>query len=203
MTNGVGLSRARLPNLRYAAMSYRCGSYTPKYLVQGMVEYGINFATFEALSSDTLDALHASLRQGWGQGGEDQESDESDVSVEPLISCSFPQTVMQEIGKAASQSTEAQACADEAEDTRALSTLLARFSMKQADSSDSESDGDEQSQVQEVTTPRGRGPSATNAVKRRKRKSMNSASGRAKAWRTTEQGDPQQTAEGNPEINQN
>lgn len=91
MTNGVGLSRAQLLNLRYAAMSYRRGSYTPKYLVQGMVEYGINFATFEALSSNTLDALHASLRQGWRQGGEDQESDESDVSVEPLISYSFPQ----------------------------------------------------------------------------------------------------------------
>jgi len=164
-------------------MSYRRGSYTPKYLVQGMVKYGINFATFEALFSDTLHALHASLRQGW-RHGEDQESDESDVSVEPLISCSFPQTVMQEIGKAASQSTEAQACADKAGDSRALSTLLARFSMKQADSSDSESDEDEQSQAQEVATPRGRGPGAANTVKRRKRKSTNSAGGRAKARHT-------------------
>ena len=67
-TAGSGLNRARLLNLRYAAISYQSGSFCPQYLASAMGEFGVNFATFEALSADTLDTLHASLKRGWRQG---------------------------------------------------------------------------------------------------------------------------------------
>ena len=100
-TAGSGLSRARLLNLRYAAISYQGGSFCPQYLASAMVEFGVNFATFEALSADTLDTLHASLKRGWRQG--DDSSGSGEESNEPLISC--PQSVMQEIGKSSAESS--------------------------------------------------------------------------------------------------
>ena len=56
------MSKARLFNLRYAAISYQSGSFCLQYLASAMAEFGMNFATFEALSADTLEMLHASLK---------------------------------------------------------------------------------------------------------------------------------------------
>ena len=54
MTAGSDMSRARLLNLHYVAISYQSGSFCPQYLASAMAEFGVNFATFEALSADTL-----------------------------------------------------------------------------------------------------------------------------------------------------
>ena len=37
--SGTGLSKARLLNLRYAAIRYHRGSYIPQYLMAAMVEF--------------------------------------------------------------------------------------------------------------------------------------------------------------------
>ena len=54
-------------------------------LPTAMVEFGVNFVTFEALSADTLETLYASLKRGWRQGDDSNGSGEE--SNEPLISC--------------------------------------------------------------------------------------------------------------------
>ena len=41
-----------------------------------MAEFGVNFATFEALLADTIEMLHASLKQGWRQGDDSSGSRE-------------------------------------------------------------------------------------------------------------------------------
>lgn len=110
-TAGSGLSRARRLNLRYAAVSYYCGSYCLQYLACAMVEYGVNFATFKPLSFAALDALSNSITKGWQEqpGEEDDSSSKSESEsseTKPIIACSFTDSVLREIGKsAASQST--------------------------------------------------------------------------------------------------
>ena len=107
MTAGLGLSRARLLNLRYAAISHQSRSFCPQYLVSTMVEFDVNFATLEALQADTLDTLHTSLKWGWGQGNDSSGSGKK--SNKPFISC--PQSIMQEIGKSSAEtSLEAGQC---------------------------------------------------------------------------------------------
>ena len=75
-TAGSDMSRARLLNLRYTAISYQSGSFCPQYLASAMAEFGVNFATFEALLADTIEMLHASLKQGWRQGDDSSGSSE-------------------------------------------------------------------------------------------------------------------------------
>ena len=211
-TSGAGLSRARLLNLRYAAVRYYRGAFCPQYLASAMVEFGVNFATFQPLSSDALDTLSDSITKGWKQsetGGDSSDDSDSSAEIEPLISCSFPQGVLREIGKAASQSAEAgdhgASESETGEDSAAaLSTLLAHFSSGQAEessSSSSESEGDDgSSQAQEARRAVGRGPGIGNAASKRKRKSS-SAAGSAKVPRAdTEQ--QSQGGTGNAEIDQ-
>ena len=63
--SGAGLSMARLLNLRYAAIRYNSGQYCPQSLLAGIVEYGVNFVTFQPLDAEALDLLHDSLRGMW------------------------------------------------------------------------------------------------------------------------------------------
>ena len=57
--SGAGLSRARLLNLRYAALRYHSGQYCPPYLLAGMVKYGVNFATFQPLNAEAICCMTA------------------------------------------------------------------------------------------------------------------------------------------------
>ena len=187
-TEGAGLSRARLLNLRYAALSYHRGSFCPQYLASAMVEYGVNFATFEALSSHALDALHASLTQGWREGPLESSDSEEASTEEPLIACSsFPAPVMVEIGKGAEAEGQE---SSRAEDQAALCTLLARFSCDQPESDSSS--GSELESASGVGLQRGptagRGPRAANANAGRKRRKTASVGGpsSSKSRRTAE-----------------
>jgi len=47
---------------RYAAVSFHSSdSYLPDYLVRGMLDFGINFLTFQAAESNMPDALSRCL----------------------------------------------------------------------------------------------------------------------------------------------
>lgn len=221
-TAGAGLSRARLLNLRYAAVSYHRGSYCPQYLASAMVEYGVNFATFEALSSTALDALSDSITKGWQQSGEEGDSTDTEGSssgIEPLISCSFSPAVLREIGKASgygqsttetgeSASGEAPQAAEEDNDDTTLCTLLAHFSSSsQADcqSSGSEAEDEMSSQAQEATPKalRSRGPGTADAAsgkRRRKRKSASSSGSGNASKSARAQTDDSQGTSGNSFI---
>ena len=58
--SGTGMTMARLLNLPYAALRYNSGQYCRQYLLAGMVEYGVNFGTSQA-----LDLVHGSLERMW------------------------------------------------------------------------------------------------------------------------------------------
>ena len=183
-TAGSGLSRARLLNLRYAAISYQSGSFCPQYLASAMVEFGVNFATFETLSTDTLDTLHASLKRGWRQG-DDDSSGSGEKSNEPLISC--PESVMQEIGKSSVESSSeagtSQQPPGDSERTM-LCALLARLSSRPgSESSDSEEDHHGETEGENTSTTVG---GARAARKRKKRKTSSVGGRRAKASRVGE-----------------
>ena len=210
-TSGAGLSRARLLNLRYAAVRYYRGAFCPQYLASAMVEFGVNFATYQPLSSAALDAQSDSITKGSKQTeAGDDSSDDSDglAEIEPLISCRFPQGVLREMGKAAGQSAEAGDQASESEtggdSTLALTTLLAQFSSGQAEDTGSESEGDEGcSQEQEARRRVGRGPTAGNSAASRRKRKSNSAGGSAKIPRgETEESEDSQTVTGNAEIDE-
>ena len=180
-TAGSGLSRARLLNLRYAAISYQSGSFCPQYLASAMVEFGVNFATFEALSADTLDTLHASLKRGWRQG--DDSSGSGEESNEPLISC--PESVMQEIGKSSAESSSeagtSQQPPGDSERTM-LCALLARLSSRPgSESSDLEEDHHGETDGENTSTTVGGARAA-----RKKRKTSSVGGRRAKASRVGE-----------------
>ena len=38
--------------LRYAAIKYCTTSYSPRYLLKSVVEFGVNFGTFEAVNDE-------------------------------------------------------------------------------------------------------------------------------------------------------
>lgn len=213
-TAGSGLGRARLLNLRYAAVSYHRGSYFPQYLACAMVEYGVNFATFEPLSSAALDALSNSITKGWQEqpGEEDDSSGSESSETEPLIAYSFTESVLREIGKRSTArqcTTEAgESSSDQAlsaEESAALCTLLAQISRSQADdslSSDSEDERVGSSQAQEArqwaaSSSRRAGTEGAGS-RRRKRKSASSAltSAASKSARAANVDDSQLTRTG-------
>ena len=183
-TAGAGLSLARLINLRYAAISYRRGSYSPQYLVAAMVEFGVNFATFQALDADALDALSDSLSKGWrADDSAASDSSDSEASMEPLITCRFAEPILRQMGKATEgaigdSSAEIQAEEDE---SVVLATLLSHFNLNAVNSSGSDCD----EQAEEVRTRLHTGPRATqSASRKRKGKSKSSSGGAAKVPRT-------------------
>ena len=185
-TAGSGLSRARLLNLRYAAISYQSGSFCPQYLASAMVEFGVNFATFEALSADTLDTLHASLKRGWRQEGDDDSSGSNEESNEPLISCS--ESVMQEIGKSSAESnSEAGTSQQSPGDSQrtVLCALLARLSSRPGSES-SDTEEDHHGETEELSNTSTTVGGARAARKRKKRKTSSVGGRRAKASRVGE-----------------
>ena len=99
--SSASLSRARLVNLQYAVPRYHSGQYCSQYLLAGMVEYGVNFATFEALDAKALGFLHDSLKRMWRAEEDKRELREGELSAsssekssdEAMISCTFPQSV--------------------------------------------------------------------------------------------------------------
>ena len=95
---------ARLLNLRYAAIRYYSGQYCPQYLLAGMVEYGVNFATFQPLDAEALDLLHDSLRGMWRTEEQERDVSEGELSAsssessdEAMIPCTFSQSVLQQM----------------------------------------------------------------------------------------------------------
>ena len=201
-TAGAGLSQARLLNLRYAAIRYHRGSFCPQYLASAMVEYGVNFATFEGLSCAALEALYASLAQGWRQPqAEEGDSSDSDGPAEPLITCTFEPTVMLEIGKSTTEAGggstgEAEEGADSEDDRTALANLLARFTTRQAESSSESSEEETEENTQRgVATAAGGRTSARAGSGKRKRKRASAGGGSSKARRTAEPADPSSAGE--------
>ena len=84
--SGAGLSRARLLNLRYAALRYHSGQYCPPYLLAGMVKYGVNFATFQPLNAEAICCMTA-----WrGCGGRKK-------TKEKWVRGSFPQATQRQV----------------------------------------------------------------------------------------------------------
>ena len=66
-----------------------------------MVEYGVNFATFQPLDDEALDLLHDSLRRMWRTEEEERDVNEGKLSAsssedsdEAMIPCTFPQSVL-------------------------------------------------------------------------------------------------------------
>ena len=109
--------------VRYVALRYHSGQYCPQYLLAGMVEYGVNFATFEPLDADTLDLLHDSLKRMCRTEEDELSASSSETSSdEAMIPCTFPQSVLQPGGgevQGSSAATENPA--------NALRSLLASF----------------------------------------------------------------------------
>lgn len=116
---GVGLSYARLVNLRYAAIRYRRGSYLPNYLVRGMLEAGVNFATFEALEVETLEELQNSLKNSWNLRRD--EDDESDPEWDGMLSNTLSPAVIKRIGQIGPSDDDSM---DEQQQQSALTNLL-------------------------------------------------------------------------------
>lgn len=57
-----GLSAGQLVNLRFAAVKYRRRKDVPDYLIRGILTYGVNFLTFQAMQAETLKALRTTDR---------------------------------------------------------------------------------------------------------------------------------------------
>ena len=99
--SSAGLRSARLLDLRYAALRYNSGQCCPQYLLSGVVEYGVNFGTFQPLDAQALD----SLKRMWRAEEEERDVSEEELcagssetsSDEPMIPCTFPQSVLQQM----------------------------------------------------------------------------------------------------------
>ena len=175
-TEGSGLSFARLLNVRHAAVKYKNTTYSPQYLIAAMVEFGVSFATFNALDAETLDALSASLTSGWktAEGDEGTASDENEESSEPLVECDFTQAILHQIGK--SSQSEVREGEGDSDCPDALTTLLAQFNMQSNSTSEEE--------AEEGGT---KAASKTSSRVGRKRKAtLNSSSGRTKQARNSQ-----------------
>ena len=182
--SGAGLSMARLLNLRYAALRYHSGQYCPQYLLAGMVEYGVNFATFQPLDAEALDLLHDSLRRMWRTEEEERDVSEGELSAsssessdEAMIPCTFPQSVLQQMRPGGGEVQGSSAGTE-----NPLRSLLASFASGQ---SDDEDDNSQQpgSQAEEAPPQRARGPNAFGGG--RKRKATSASGGGASASKTS------------------
>ena len=97
--------KGQVANLRYAALRYHSGQYCPQYLLAGMVEYGINFATFKPLDAKALDFLHDSLKRMYRAEVYEREVSEREPSSsssetssdKAMIPCTFPHSVLQQM----------------------------------------------------------------------------------------------------------
>ena len=172
--SGAGLSRARLLNLRYAALRYQSGQYCPQYLLAGMVEYGVNFATFEPLDAEALDLLRASLKRMWRTEEEEREASEGELSAsssessdEAMIPCTFPQSVLQQMRPGGGE-VQGSSAANE-NPANSLRSLLASFaSGHEDDHEDDNSRQTEGSEAEEAPPQRARGPRTFGGGQKRK-----------------------------------
>lgn len=72
---GVGLNYASLLNLRYAAIKYQRTTYLPRYLLRGMMEMGMNFATMEPVEPEALQKMADAVVHGWREPEETSGSE--------------------------------------------------------------------------------------------------------------------------------
>ncbi|KAJ7385995.1 hypothetical protein OS493_012328 [Desmophyllum pertusum] len=90
-----GLTVGRLANLRYVAVRYRqCGNYLPDYLIRGMLEFGVNFLTFQAVEPDMLEALSKTVGNAWAHAEQEDGGNED----ESMASGSLPDDVLSSLG---------------------------------------------------------------------------------------------------------
>lgn len=155
------------------------GQNCPQYLLAGMVEYGVNFATFqpldteplddEPLDAETLDLLHDSLRGMWRTEEEERDVREGELSAsssessdEAMIPCTFSQSVLQQMRPRGGEVHGSSAGTE-----NPLRSLLASFVSGQ---SDDEDDNSRQpgSQAEEAPPQRARGPNAFGGGRKRK-----------------------------------
>jgi len=193
--SGTGLSKARLLNLRYAAIRYHRRTYIPQYLMAAMVEFGVNFSTFQPLDVEALEALSASLTKGWRE----EENEESSESYEEhLIACGFSQSVMQQIGKTGESAETGDVSAEtqgaEGSDNATLSTMLAHFAQLNTSDSESELEG---SQAEEVVAPRASRARAPSAGRKRRSKSASVGGEKGSKAPRREQTGTEQSGAGN------
>lgn len=95
-----GLSLSRLLNLRHAALKYTSGSYLPQYLIRGMLDTGVSFATFDKLDGQTLDELSEALPAPW-KGELEESSEDEPQQVTPRVMTSIGQQPMESDGERA------------------------------------------------------------------------------------------------------
>ena len=154
---GVGLTYAKLVNLRYAAIKYQGRSQLPNYLVRGMLEVGVSFSTFEAISVDSLSVLADSLRPSWEAAHSDSEGDE-------MLPAELPVGVLSGIGN------QPQENASESQTQGQLTSLLSCAVDGQlersADESDNQGQEGQPQTVRRRRKRRGMAGSSTGGSKR-------------------------------------
>ncbi|KAJ7393632.1 hypothetical protein OS493_006619 [Desmophyllum pertusum] len=161
---GSGLSVGHLSNLRYAAARYRrCGSYLPDYLIRGMLEFGVNFLSFQAVEPDTLEALSKTVGKAWAHA----EQEDGDDEDESMASGSLPDDVLSSLGHR--PTPEGAASVPTVERDQALSMIRSNSVAERLGG-----DGEVQERVLEVQRP------GDQAAPKRKRRKGSSSGGRAK-----------------------
>lgn len=158
--NCAGLSLSRLLNLRCAALRYTSGRYLPHYLIRGMLEHGVSFATFEKLETETLEELSQGLPSPWRGDLEMQSSDEDQqLELVPSTMASVGQQPDREDNPDREQAI--------------ISSLLCNSSVV----AQSDEDDSDEGPLQEDA----RGASKVTKTRKRKRGAGSSSSGRSKS----------------------
>ena len=183
--SGASLSRARLLNQRYAALRYHSGQYCPQYLLAGLVEYGISFATFEPLDAEALGFLHDSLKRMWRAEKDKREVSEGKLSAsssetssdKAMISFTFPQSVLQQMRPGGGEVQGSSAAAENP--ANSLRSMLVSFASGHSeDGEDDNSRQTEESQVEEAPPQRAWG-SSTFGIRRKRKATSASKTSRA------------------------
>lgn len=141
---------------------HRCESYLPDYLVRGMLEFGVSFSTFQAVESETLEALADAVKNRWA--GEEEESDDEFVASASLLSALLA-------GMGHRVATEGERATAGKERNRALARILSNSVAEQVGSRATEQDTTLRSSQQQET-----GAQVSSRAKRRRVKGSSSAS---------------------------
>ena len=153
-----------------------------------MVEYGVSFATFEPLDAEALGFLHDSLKRMWRAEEDKREVSEQKLSAsssetssdEAMISCTFPQSVLQQMRPGGGE-VQGSSAATENPANSLRSMLVSFASGHSEDSEDNEDDSSrqtEESQAEETPPQRAWGPGTFGVGPKRKATST-SKTGRA------------------------
>ena len=161
-----------------------------------MVEYGVNFATFQPPDAKALDLLHDSLRRMWRTEEEERDVSEGELSAsssessdEAMIPCTFPQSVLQQMQPGGGEVQGSSAGTE-----NPLRSLFASFASGQ---SDDEDDNSQQpgSQAEEAPPQRAQLPNAFGGGRKRK---VTSASGGGASASKTSRGRAEEVLEEGP-----